>query len=320
MSVIVTTFNEEINVAECLESVLWADEILLVDSFSTDATVEIARRYPITRPTAAVLRLGGAEELGARPGEHDWVLIIDADERVPETLAREILTVLATEPIVNGFYIRRENVFIDKVIRHSGWSTDKVVRLFRRDKGRYPNRRVHADLEIAGPVPILRHPFLHYTFRTFEQYFRKFLNYAEWGAAQAFRDGRRAGFIEIVFRPWWRFFRTYFVQLGFLDGMHGLVLCVLQAFGSFLKYARLWEYGTRAKRGEKIELPGVRRRSHDLGAAGSGGRTAAARRARSSAGPVPVRPGAARSQSLSSRRALPRVSGRLRFASADRSA
>ena len=174
---------------------------------------------------------------------------------------------LAGEPAVNGFYIRRENVFIDKVIRHSGWSTDKVVRLFRRDKGRYPNRRVHADLEIEGPVPVLRNPFLHYTFRTFDQYFRKFLNYAEWGAAQAFRDGRhsRAGRDRLI-RPWWRFMRTYFLQLGFLDGMHGLVLCALQAFGVFLKYARLWEYGIRERARREDRAARLRRRPADLGA------------------------------------------------------
>jgi glycosyltransferase involved in cell wall biosynthesis len=255
VSVIVTTYNEEINVAECLESVLWADEILLVDSFSSDRTVEIARQFPINILQRQYFGSAAQKNWAIDRVQHEWVLIIDADERVPENLAREILTALSGEPSANGYYIRRLNVFIDKVIRHSGWSTDKVVRLFRKEKGRYPNRRVHADLEIEGPVPVLKNPFLHYTFRTFEQYFPKFLNYAEWGAAQAFRDGRRAGFIELVLRPWWRFIRTYFLQLGFLDGVHGFVLCVLQAFGSFLKYARLWEYGIRSRRGEKFDLP-----------------------------------------------------------------
>ena len=255
VSVIVTTFNEEVNVADCVQSVLWADEILLVDSYSTDRTVEIARSLPVTVLQREYFGSAAQKNWAIDRVQHDWVLIIDADERVPEPLAREVLTVLASQPAVNGYYIRRENVFLDRVIRHSGWSTDKVVRLFRKDKGRYPNRRVHADLEIEGPVPVLRHSFLHYTFRTFEQYFPKFLNYAEWGAAQAFRDGRRAGVVALAFRPWWRFVRTYFFQLGFLDGMHGFVLCALQAFGVFLKYGRLWEYRIRAARGETIQLP-----------------------------------------------------------------
>jgi glycosyltransferase involved in cell wall biosynthesis len=255
VSVIITTFNEEANVADCVESTLWADEIVLVDSYSTDQTVEIARRYPIQILEREYFGSAAQKNWAMDRVANEWVLIVDADERVTEPLAREILTTLSTQPSVYGFYIRRENVFVDRVIRHSGWSTDKVVRLFRRDKGRYPNRRVHADLEIEGAVPVMRHPFLHYTFRSFDQYFPKFLNYAEWGAAQAFRDGRRAGLTEIVFRPWWRFVRTYFVQLGALDGMHGFVLCALQAFGVFLKYARLWEYGIRSRRGEQIRLP-----------------------------------------------------------------
>jgi glycosyltransferase involved in cell wall biosynthesis len=255
LSVVITTFNEEVNVAECIEAVAWADEILLVDSHSTDATVEIARRYPVEILEREYFGSAAQKNWAMDRVRHDWVLIVDADERVPERLAREILALLAAQPEVNGFYIRRENVFIDRVIRHSGWSTDKVVRLFRKDKGRYPNRRVHADLEIEGPVPVLRNPFLHHTFRTFDQYFPKFLNYAEWGAAQAFRDGRRAGLTELVFRPWWRFFRTFFIQLGFLDGTHGFVLCSLQAFGVFLKYGRLWEYRIRAALGEQIRLP-----------------------------------------------------------------
>jgi len=255
VSVVITTYNEEINVAECVESVLWADEILLVDSFSTDRTVEIARSYPITVLQREYFGSAAQKNWALDRVAHDWVLIIDADERVPEALAREILTTLAGQPTVDGFYIRRENVFIDRVIRHSGWSTDKVVRLFRKDRGRYPNRRVHADLEIEGSVPVLKNPFLHYTFRTFEQYFPKFLNYAEWGAAQAFRDGRRAGVVELVLRPWWRFVRTYFFQGGILDGIHGFVVCALQSFGVFLKYARLWEYRIRAARGEQLSLP-----------------------------------------------------------------
>jgi len=255
VSVIVTTYNEEVNIGECLESVAWADEVLVVDSFSTDHTVEIARAYPVRLLQREYFGSAAQKNWSIDRVEHEWVLIIDADERVPEALAREILAVLATDPPANGFYIRRQNLFIDKVIRHSGWSTDKVVRLFRRDKGRYPNRRVHADLEIEGAVPVLRNPFIHYTFRSFEQYFPKFLNYAEWGAAQAFRDGRRSGLFELVARPIWRFLRTYFLQLGVLDGRHGLVLCGLQSFGAFLKYARLWEYNIRQARGEQVHLP-----------------------------------------------------------------
>ena len=119
LSVIVTTFNEEINVAECLESVLWADEIVLVDSFSTDRTVEIARTFPITVLQRQYFGSAAQKNWALDRVQHEWVLIIDADERVPEALAREVLTVLASDPAIDGFYIRRENVFIDRACTSS---------------------------------------------------------------------------------------------------------------------------------------------------------------------------------------------------------
>ncbi len=255
LSVIITTFNEEINIVSCLESVQWADEILVVDSFSTDRTVELARRFPVKILQRKYYGSAAQKNWSLDRVENDWVLILDADERVPPALAREILGLLTREPKFNGYYIRRENLMLNRVIHHSGWSTDKVIRLFRQARGRYPNRRVHADLDIEGPIPTLRHPLVHYTYRSFEQYFEKFLNYSEWGAAQGFREGRRAGVMEIGGRPLWRFFRTYVLQLGFLDGIHGLAVCGLQACGVFLKYMRLWEYRVREAMGEELTLP-----------------------------------------------------------------
>ena len=255
ISVIITTYNEEVNVAECIESVLWADEVLLVDSFSADRTIEIAERYPVEILQRQYYGSAAQKNWALDRVSHEWVLILDADERVTDGLACEILRKLIDGPQHLGYYIRRRNIVLEKVIKHSGWSTDKVVRFFHRDHGRYPNRRVHADLVIEGPVPVLKHPLVHYTFLSFDQYLEKFLNYAEWGAAQGFREGRTAGFVEIAGRPTWRFFRTYVVQLGFLDGIHGLVICGLQAFGSFLKYARLWEYTVRDRLGYEVELP-----------------------------------------------------------------
>lgn len=255
ISVIITTFNEEVNVAECVESVLWADEVLLVDSFSSDRTVEIAERYPVEILQRQYYGSAAQKNWALDRVSHEWVLILDADERVTEGLACEILKMLIDGPRHRGYAIRRRNIVLERAIRHSGWSTDKVVRFFHRDHGRYPNRRVHADLVIEGPVPVLKHPLIHHTFLSFDQYLEKFLNYAEWGAAQGFREGRTAGFVEIALRPAWRFFRTYVVQLGFLDGLHGLVICGLQAFGSFLKYARLWEYTVRDRLGYEVELP-----------------------------------------------------------------
>jgi glycosyltransferase involved in cell wall biosynthesis len=255
VSVVVTTYNEEINIADCLRSVLWADEILVVDSYSSDRTLEIASQFPVKVMQREYFGSAAQKNWSLDRIAHDWALILDADERVTELLAEEILRLLIRGPKAKGYYIRRQNIVLDKTIRHSGWSTDRVIRLFHRAHGRYPNRRVHADLDIQGPVPTLKNPLTHYTFRALEQYFQKFVNYADWGAAQGFREGRRAGYLEIGGRPLWRFFRSYFLQRGFLDGLHGLVVCGLQAFGVFLKYAWLWEHRTRERMGETIHLP-----------------------------------------------------------------
>ncbi len=184
-----------------------------------------------------------------------WLLILDADERVPPALAREIVSLLETGAEAKAYFIRRENVFLDRVIRHSGWSTDRVVRLMERGAARYPNRRVHADLDPTGPTPTLLSPMIHFTCRSLSQYLEKIHRYAAWGAADAFRAGRSAGPAELLFRPCWRFFRMYVIQAGFLDGRHGLVLCGLQAWSVFLKWAKVWEWDRFRRNGWPVELP-----------------------------------------------------------------
>jgi len=255
LSVVITTFNEEVNIADCLRSVQWADEILVVDSFSTDRTLDVAREFPIEILQRQYFGSAAQKNWSLDKIQHEWVLILDADERVTDSLAREILQLLDAGPTAKGYYIRRQNIVLGKAIRHSGWSTDKVIRLFHRAHGRYPNRRVHADLDIEPPTPTLRHPLDHYTYRSVKQYFEKVLNYAEWGAAQGYREGKKAGFMEIGGRPFWRFFRAYLLQGGFLDGLHGLVVCTLQSIGVFLKYAWLWELRVKESLGEEITLP-----------------------------------------------------------------
>lgn len=256
ISAIVTSFNEEINIKDCLESVAWADEVLLVDSFSTDRTVEIAKSTPgVTVVQHEYFGSAAQKNWAMDRSEHSWVLIVDADERVTGDLGREILDVLSRGPEANHFYIRRQNIFIDRIIRHSGWSTDRVVRLIRKGTVRYPNRRVHADIRPEGPTPTLAAPMLHYTFRSFTQYLEKLHRYAEWGAAEARRRGKRSGTVELCLRPAWRFFRMYILQAGFLDGRHGFVLCALQAYGVFLKWAKVWEWERFDKNGWKIDLP-----------------------------------------------------------------
>ncbi|MFL6201447.1 MAG: glycosyltransferase family 2 protein [Thermoanaerobaculia bacterium] len=256
VSAIVTTLNEEQHIAECIESLLWCDEILLVDSFSTDRTPEIAQRYDKVRFHQRTYFGSAAQKNWAMDEvRNEWILIFDADERCTPALQKEIQDLLASGPAHDAFTIKRRVYFMNRVIRFSGWQHDRVVRLVRRGTARYPNRRVHADMITRGPAPVLRNPMTHYMTDSFDEYARRIEKYSFWGAAQNWKEGRKAGFSEIFGRSLWRFLRTYIFQLGILDGMHGLVFCMLQAYGTFLKWSLLWGWHVNAARGVMPNLP-----------------------------------------------------------------
>jgi glycosyltransferase involved in cell wall biosynthesis len=256
ISAIVTTYNEEQNIAGCIESLLWCDEILVVDSFSTDRTPEIVRGFPRVRFFQRTY-FGSASQKNWAMDQvsHEWILIFDADERCTPELQREIENLLATDPVHDGYTIKRRVHFINRVIRFSGWQHDRVVRLVRRSAARYPNRRVHADMLTRGPTPVLRSPMEHYMAETLDEYVRRIQKYSFWGASQQWREGHRSGFVEVAGRTLWRFLRTYIFQLGILDGMHGLVFCLLQSYGTYLKWALLWGWQVNAARGRMPTLP-----------------------------------------------------------------
>jgi glycosyltransferase involved in cell wall biosynthesis len=241
LTAIVPTFNEEESLPDCLESVRFADEVLVVDSFSTDRTVAIARE----RGARVIQRAYGysaQQKNWAIPqAAHAWVLLVDADERVTPALRDEILALLARGPRADGYWIRRANFFMGRHVRRCGWGGDTVIRLFRRDVSRYQDRRVHAEIDLPGPLPTLEHPLEHHTFRSFGQYWRKIDLYSDWGARQMYLEGRRTGGAGIALRTLGRFIRMYVLKLGFLEGAHGVVLSLFGAFTVYLKYARLWE-------------------------------------------------------------------------------
>jgi glycosyltransferase involved in cell wall biosynthesis len=250
LTAIVSTFNEETNIEDCLASIGFADEILVVDSFSTDRTVELARAFPRTRVLQHAYEGNGPQCNWAMDrAAHPWVLIVDADERVTPELAREIETVLGSNPKGDQYRLRRQNLFLGRVIHGSGWGRDRLVRLLRRGSARYPEQRVHADIATNGPVPTLSAPLRHFTCRSLGQYVEKLHRYAQWGAADLAQRGRSAGWKQIALRPVWRFFRSFVLEAGFLDGVYGLVLCGLQAYGVFLKWAELWEMQKKEGRG-----------------------------------------------------------------------
>ena len=257
VSAIITTFNEREFIEECIRSVEWADEIYLIDSFSTDGTVDLIRRkFPH-------LRLEQREYLGAASQKnyaidraaHHWIFYIDADERVTPKLRDELLRTLEGDLPLWAYSVGRLNFMMGRPVRYSGLQRDRVTRLFHRQHARYPNKRVHADLLVDGETGPLEQRMDHYYIRTFDHMIAKMTRYANWGAAQMFIDGRSSGLLGILGHPIGKFVRDYVVNLGFLDGSRGLISVGMHVYYTFWKYAKLWELNQLKRLGKPVPLP-----------------------------------------------------------------
>jgi glycosyltransferase involved in cell wall biosynthesis len=249
LSIIVPCGNEQANIAACLESCRpLADELIVVDSFSTDRSVEIARPIADRILQHEYVNSAAQKNWAIPQAAHPWVMIVDADERVTPELRDEIEAVLA-DPQHDGWYIYRQNHFLGRPIHHCGWNRDRCLRLFARDAGRYQDREVHADVVGCRSVGVLRAKLLHHTCTDLAAYLKKHDRYTTWAAGDRAKTTPRVRWHHLALRPAWRFFRQYVLELGFLDGKAGLTICWLAAHSVFMKYAKLWERQMR-ERGE----------------------------------------------------------------------
>lgn len=249
LSVIVITKNEERNLPECLESVKWADEIVVVDSASADKTVEVARRFTnkvYIRPWDG---FAAAKNFALLQCTSDWVLWLDADERVTDGLAREIQDVVRQgNTAAVAFEFPRKAYFLGRWIKHCGWYPGYVVRLFRRDLGSFREVKVHESLIVEGETSRLQNDLLHYTDPNLWHYFEKFNRYTSLAAEEMAGGGASFGLGQLIIRPSWIFIRMYVIKRGFLDGVEGFILCVLSSCYVFTKYAKFWELTVLKKR------------------------------------------------------------------------
>lgn len=250
VTVLIPTYNEEDNIRACLESVKWADELFVVDSFSTDRTLEICRGYTDRIVQHEYVNSAAQKNWAIPQASHKWVMIVDSDERVSEELRVSILEALENPAGYDGFYVKRETFFLDKLIEHGGWNKEYILRLFNRERGRYQDKHVHACIEVEGKTATLEGALYHRTYKDLDDYFEKFLRYTKWSAEDLKSGSRRASFSNLAVRPWMRFLKMYVLRGGFLDGKHGLVLSYLAAFSVFSKYARLWEMDTKKAESE----------------------------------------------------------------------
>lgn len=238
LSVLITTYNESDQIEAALQSVLWADEILVVDSFSTDDTPDKVRNYPARLVQRAYIGPADQKNWGLTQVTNDWVLILDADETVPPALAKEIQDVLNSHTGADAFWIPRLNHFMGQPIRYSGWQNDKVIRLVRKAKCRYNDLQVHEEIETANiRVGKLRNQLIHFTFKNARHYLDKLVRYGEWSARDKSAGMSKAVTLyHLAVKPFVRFVKHYFFQRGFLDGKIGFVVCSLLAWSVFLRY------------------------------------------------------------------------------------
>lgn len=242
ITVIVITHNEELNISDCLESVKWANEIIVVDSNSSDKTCEIAKKYITKVFTKEWKGYSEAKNFAIEQATNDWILSLDADERVTPELSEEINLILKNPGSkYNAYEVGRRAYFLGKWIRHCGWYPGYVVRLFKRQEGKYNESRVHEKLEVKGNIGRLKNDLIHLTDRDLFQYFSKYNNYTSLAARDLYDKKQQFKITDIVLRPVFAFVKMYFLRLGFLDGIHGFVLCFLSASYVFTKYAKLWE-------------------------------------------------------------------------------
>jgi glycosyltransferase involved in cell wall biosynthesis len=247
LSAVLIVRNEAARLRECLESVRWADEIVVVDTGSTDDTVAIAREFTTHVTSVEFSGFGPLKNRALDLATGDWILSIDADERVTPELRREIEAALANTDGPSGYFVPRLSYLCGRPMRHGGWWPDLVARLARRGQARFTDQPVHEELVIRGRTGRLSSPLVHFAYDDFEQVIEKLNRYSTLAAEKMFRAGRRAGVLTAIAHGAWSFFRTYVLQRGLLDGRHGLLLAVLNAEHSYYRYVKLWRLLERGR-------------------------------------------------------------------------
>ena len=242
LSAIIPTGNEEHNIVNAIKSVDFADEIIIVDSFSKDNTIKLATKLADTILQREYINSASQKNWAIPQAKFEWIFLIDADERVPLDLKEEILEVLSSENNFSGFWIKRQNYFMGKKIRFSGWRGDKVIRLFKRDKCKYEEKNVHAEIISDGKIGMLKNKLIHNTFTSKEAYIDKLRRYARWQAKDYDRITNKITVYHTQVKPIIRFIKHYFLQLGILDGYVGFIISFYQAKAVKMRYDYLIKY------------------------------------------------------------------------------
>jgi glycosyltransferase involved in cell wall biosynthesis len=255
ISACVIAFNEERKIRRCLQSLTWCDEIIVLDSFSTDRTVEICKEFTTRVYQHEWLGYVGQRNLVREMSTHPWILFLDSDEEVCPDLREEICAEFnrGTGQYL-GYEFPRQVYYLGRWIRHGEWFPDVKLRLFKKDHGRTEGQEPHDKVVVNGPVKRLRNPIWHYTYDDIRDHVETLNRFSTITAQQRFVQGEGFRWLDLLFRPPFRFIRGYFLKAGFLDGTHGFIVAFLSTYGAFMKYAKLWELSLRQRHNFK-ELP-----------------------------------------------------------------
>ena len=239
-SIVIVTKNEEANIDAALDSVKDAAEIVVIDSFSSDRTIEICRKYTDKVFQKEWEGYAKQKQSAVDLAEGPWVFMLDADERFTPELKAEVINAVE-EDSHDGFYAPRKNFFMDRWIRHGGWWPDYTLRLFKKHSGRVEDREVHEKVIVNGSVSNLKNPLIHYTYNSISDYLKRMDIYSTLAAKELKKNGVEPNVMDFLIRPPVTFIKMFFFRFGFLDGRFGLVLAVLYSHYTFLKYAKTWE-------------------------------------------------------------------------------
>jgi len=243
LSVAISAFNEERKIEDCLKSVSFADEIIFVDNSSTDQTLKIAKKYTskiFIRENNLMLNVN--KNFGFSKASEEWILSLDADERISLELAKEIKSsIINHKSSVDGYWIPRKNIIFGKWMEHTGWHPDYQLRLFKKGKGKFEEKHVHEMIKLEGESEKLKSPITHYNYENISQFLQKTLLYAENEADQLIEKGYNFSWQDCIRFPAKEFVSRFFAREGYKDGLHGLVLSLLMAFYHLVVFVNLWE-------------------------------------------------------------------------------
>jgi glycosyltransferase involved in cell wall biosynthesis len=242
ISAVIITFNEEKNIADAIKSVAFADEIIVVDSESTDKTTDIAESLGAKVVTKKWLGFSKQKQFAVDSATHDWIISLDADERISDNLQAEIIKLKTSNNLADGYKIPRLSIYMNREIRHSGWYPDWQIRFFNRTKGRWKSVEIHESFEIDGKIEKLSNDILHYSVENATHHHKMIgERYAPLAAKQMFESGKRTSALKVATVGFTTFFQSYFLKLGFLDGFAGFCIARFAAHHAFMKYLILWE-------------------------------------------------------------------------------